>query len=112
MGFVLAWLMTTSNGNKQVLEMKNRLTLLTTSIFCSFCRGSLPLIFIGSASEHNQLFNVCSCSMYTSIQLGRFHCIQSDIFVVVKNDDVSYVAKALKVDDDENKIRLRSVSVG
>ena len=50
--------------------------------------------------------------MYTSIQLGRFHCIQSDIFVVVKNDDVSYVAKVLKVDDDENKMRLRSVSVG
>ena len=41
--------------------------------------------------------------MYTGVQFGRFQCIQSDIFVVVKNGDVSHVAKVLKVDDDEGQ---------
>ena len=36
--------------------------------------GSLPLIFNGSVPGHEKLFNVRRCSMYTGVQLDRFHC--------------------------------------
>ena len=42
--------------------------------------GSLPLISNGSVPAHEKLFNVRSCSMYTGVQFGRFHC--SSIIII------------------------------
>ena len=36
--------------------------------------GSLPLISNWSLPGHEKLFNVRRCSMYTGVQLDRFHC--------------------------------------
>ena len=36
--------------------------------------GSLQLIFNGSVPAHEKLFNVRRCSIYTGVQLDRFHC--------------------------------------
>ena len=33
------------------------------------------MIFNGSVSRHEKLFNVLRCSMYIGVQFGRFHCI-------------------------------------
>ena len=41
---------------------------------CSMYPGSLPLIFNGSVPRHGKLINVRRCSMYTGVQLDRFHC--------------------------------------
>ena len=45
--------------------------------------GSLPLIFNGSVSGLEKMFNVRRCSMYTGVQFDRFHCIYIYIYIYI-----------------------------